>query len=74
MNIPVNFELYNQATVFQGSSQLLCRNLYLSLPESERATACQRCGTCEERCPQHLSVADLLQRTGEHFAGPNRPA
>ena len=74
VNIPVNFELYNQATVFQGSSQLLCRNLYLSLPESERATACERCGTCEERCPQHLSVADLLERTGEHFAVPNRPA
>jgi len=68
VNIPVNFELYNQATVFQGSSRLLCRNLYLSLPESELATACERCGTCEDRCPQHLPVADLLQRTGEHFA------
>lgn len=74
VNIPVNFELYNQATVFQGSSQLLCRNLYQGLRESERATACERCGTCEERCPQHLPVADLLQRTGEHFAGPNQPA
>lgn len=71
VNIPVNFELYNQATVYQGNSQLLCRNLYLSLPESERATACERCGTCEERCPQHLSVADLLERTGEYFAGLN---
>lgn len=74
VNIPVNFELYNQATVFQGSSRLLCRNLYLSLPESERATACERCGTCEDRCPQHLPVADLLQRTGEHFAAASQPA
>lgn len=74
VNIPVNFELYNQAAVFQGSSQLLCRNLYLSLPESERATACERCGTCEDHCPQHLSVADLLARTGGHFAGLRPPA
>ena len=74
VNIPLNFELYNQATVFQGSSQVLCRNLYLSLPESERATACERCGTCEERCPQHLPVADLLQRAGERFASSNGPA
>jgi predicted aldo/keto reductase-like oxidoreductase len=74
VNIPVNFELYNQATVFQGSSQLLCRNLYLNLPAAARATACGRCGTCEERCPQHLAVADLLERTGEHFAGRTQPA
>jgi uncharacterized protein len=67
VNIPLNFELYNQATVFEGSSRLLCRNLYLGLPESERAAACEQCGTCEERCPQHLAVADLLGRVGEHF-------
>ncbi|NLF68467.1 MAG: aldo/keto reductase [Candidatus Anammoximicrobium sp.] len=73
VNIPVNFELYNQATVFQGSSRLLCRNLYLSLPESERADACARCGTCEDRCPQHLPVAELLQRTSEHFAAADGP-
>lgn len=67
VNIPLNFELYNQATVFEGSSRLLCRNLYLGLPESERAAACEQCGTCEERCPQHLAVADLLGRIGKHF-------
>jgi predicted aldo/keto reductase-like oxidoreductase len=67
VNIPLNFELYNQATVFEGSSRLLCRNLYLGLPESERAAACEQCGTCGERCPQHLAVADLLGRVGECF-------
>jgi len=66
VNIPLNFELYNQATVYEGSSRLLCRNLYLSLPESQRAAACEHCGTCEDRCPQHLAVAELLERvTGE---------
>jgi len=68
VNIPLNFELYNQATVFEGSSRSLCRNLYLGLPESERAAACEQCGTCEERCPQHLAVADLLGRVDECFA------
>jgi predicted aldo/keto reductase-like oxidoreductase len=68
VNIPLNFELYNQATVFEGSSRALCRNLYLGLPESERAAACEQCGTCEERCPQHLAVADLLGRVDECFA------
>lgn len=65
--IPANFSLYNQATVFQGSTQGLCRNLYLSLSEAERATACVSCGTCEDRCPQQLPIADLLGRVRQQF-------
>jgi uncharacterized protein len=68
VQIPLNFELYNQAAVYQGSSRLLCRNLYLSLPESQRAAACDECRTCEDRCPQHLVIPELLQRVREHFA------
>jgi uncharacterized protein len=67
VRIPLNFQWYNQAAVYQGSSRLLCRNLYLSLPESERAAACDGCRTCEERCPQHLAIPDLLQNVREHF-------
>ncbi len=35
VNIPLNFELYNDATVYRGNSALLCRNLYHGLEESE---------------------------------------
>jgi uncharacterized protein len=68
VNIPLNFDLYNQAAIYQGSTRLLCRNLYLGLPESERAAACEQCGTCEDRCPQHLAIRELLARVDEHFA------
>jgi predicted aldo/keto reductase-like oxidoreductase len=68
VNIPFDFELYNQAAVYQGSSRLLCRNLYVSLPESERAAACEQCGTCEDRCPQQLAIRELLARVDRHFA------
>jgi predicted aldo/keto reductase-like oxidoreductase len=67
VNIPVNFELYNQATVLKGSSTLLCRNLYLSLAENERAAACFDCHTCEDRCPQHLAIPELLVRVRDQF-------
>jgi predicted aldo/keto reductase-like oxidoreductase len=67
VDIPLNFELFNQATVLQGSSAQLCRNLYLSLPEAVRATACEECGRCEERCPQHLAVRELLPQIGRHL-------
>jgi hypothetical protein len=67
VNIPVNFELYNNATVFEGSSIVLCRNLYNSLPETERATACVSCGSCEEKCPQGIEIGKMLGRVRKQF-------
>jgi uncharacterized protein len=67
VNIPLNFELYNEATLFQGSTVVLCRNLYHGLPESERAAACQACGACEQRCPQGLEIGRLLEDVTRHF-------
>jgi len=67
VNIPLNFELYNESTVFQGSSVVLCRNLYLGLPESQRAAACQACGNCEELCPQGIDVSKLMPDVDNHF-------
>ena len=67
INIPLNFELFNSATLFKGSSQLLCRNLYQGLPDSERAEACEDCGTCEDRCPQTIEVGKLMKHVAEEF-------
>jgi len=67
VNIPLNFELFNNATVFKGSSKTLCRNLYNGLPESERAKACEECGTCEEQCPQGIEIGNLMERVAEEF-------
>jgi predicted aldo/keto reductase-like oxidoreductase len=67
VNVPLNFQLYNDATVFRGNSTALCRNLYLGLPEDERAQTCEACGTCEDICPQGIAVGTQLQRVAEHF-------
>ncbi|MFI5380812.1 MAG: aldo/keto reductase [Tepidisphaerales bacterium] len=67
VDIPVNFELYNNATVFQGNSVGLCRNLYLSLPEGQRAAACIDCAICEERCPQHIVVSEMMPKVAAAF-------
>ena len=67
VDIPVNLELYNHATVFQGSPVVLCRNLYYSLPEAQRASACADCGQCEERCPQQIPIRSSLDRVQEQF-------
>jgi predicted aldo/keto reductase-like oxidoreductase len=70
VQIPVNFELYNNATLYQGNTVTLCRNLYASLPESARAGACVACGTCEERCPQQIPVGAMMERVRQHFSLP----
>jgi hypothetical protein len=68
VNIPVNFELFNNATVFKGGSVMLCRNLYDSMPEAERAKACLACGTCEEKCPQGIEIGKMMRQVQEQFA------
>jgi predicted aldo/keto reductase-like oxidoreductase len=70
VDIPRNFELHNQAFVFGGSSVGLCRNLYLGLSESERAQACEQCGTCEEACPQQIKISQRLPEVAQAFAAP----
>ena len=67
MNIPVNFELYNNATVFQGNSITLCRNMYQFLPEAEKAKSCIACGACEEKCPQGIEISKMMERVREQF-------
>lgn len=68
VNIPLNFDLSNQAKVYQGNPITLCRNLYHGLPENQRAAACESCGRCEELCPQNLEISSLLGQVAKQFA------
>lgn len=67
VDIPVNFELYNNATLFKGSPTALCKNLYMFLPASQRASACVQCGACEARCPQQIAIPEKLQAVQKQF-------
>ncbi len=40
VNIPLNFEYYNDAKTFGGNAASLSKNLYLDAPENTRASAC----------------------------------
>ena len=68
VDIPGNFELYNNATVQKGSSFGLCKNLYAMQPETRRAAACVQCGQCEEHCPQSIPISQWMPRVDEKFA------
>ena len=49
------------------SSTILCRNLYNSLPDTERAAACQQCGICDEKCPQQIEISQIMGRVEQEF-------
>jgi len=66
VEIPVNLQLYNDATVFGGSFGL-CKNLYRGLPDTRRAEFCVACGTCEELCPQQIEIGAWMRRVEEKF-------
>jgi hypothetical protein len=68
VDIPLNFELYNSAAVYKGNTASLSRNLFYAMPEAQRSTACQECGTCEEKCPQRIPIMEKLKSVGKHFA------
>jgi len=65
VNIPRNFELYNNA--FQSGAFEDAHRQYLALPEEEKASSCLECGDCEEKCPQGLAIPDLLNKVVQAF-------
>ncbi len=71
VNIPTCFELYNNFHVFgdKRNARLwyLGRMYDLFNEESSNASLCQNCGACEEACPQHLPIQELLKDVVEVF-------
>jgi len=68
VDIPVNFEAYNNAIAFPENATL-SRNLYAFLTPEHRAGHCAECGQCEEKCPQHLPIRKHLQTVAKHLGG-----
>ncbi len=60
VNIPYNFELLNNVTMYDDLVASKGRYLYLMQPEN-RAEACVECGKCETVCPQNISIREMLK-------------
>lgn len=59
VNIPENFEIYNNFIMYGYLQEALWEYEYLK--EEERASNCKECGECEEKCPQNLTIRELLK-------------
>lgn len=64
--IPAVFEYMNYLRVYGLGD--LARRQYAALKEHD-ATGCQECGTCEDKCPQHLDIRRQLREAHDALAG-----
>ncbi|MFA6472697.1 MAG: aldo/keto reductase [Candidatus Latescibacterota bacterium] len=68
VNIPRNFELYNDAVIYDNPEAP--RMTYMRfLDEKERANVCIQCRICEEKCPQKIVISELLSKVHSALAG-----
>jgi predicted aldo/keto reductase-like oxidoreductase len=60
VDIPLNFSLYNDMFMFRNPEVNVLLYSELISPE-RRASACIECGKCEEQCPQHIQIQEVLK-------------
>ena len=66
VNIPQNFRIWNDLSMY-GNVNRTRQAYFKELEESARADQCQKCGKCEEVCPQSLSIRENLEAAAKEM-------
>ena len=61
VNIPANFELYNEAFLHEDVPGSRFK-YQIFIPEPARADVCVACHECEERCPQKIPITEWMAK------------
>jgi predicted aldo/keto reductase-like oxidoreductase len=64
INIPEIIDLRNQATMFESKESV---SFSIRMFVRPQPSACVACKTCEEKCPQHLPIADIMAESAAMF-------
>jgi uncharacterized protein len=63
VDIPKNFRIFNYARVYGLTDW--AKAMYARMDPAKRADACVRCGECEPKCPNKISIMDQLDEVEE---------
>jgi len=66
INIPGLFQAYNNVIQF-GDNVVSRRSYGNAVRDCGLASSCVSCGMCEEQCPQHLEIRELLKDVAKMF-------
>jgi predicted aldo/keto reductase-like oxidoreductase len=72
VNIPIIFEFYNSAHMFGNHKRSKMMYLFFlsgALADPAYASMCERCGECEDACPQKLPIQTTLEKIANEFEG-----
>ena len=67
IRIPDIFSAYNSLEAFHNWNSRFYYNGVITGNGHGKASECLECGMCEEVCPQHLPIRDLLKTAAEAF-------
>ena len=65
IDIPEVMDQYNQWHIYHSVRE--SRRQYGFLKKGSRPTDCIDCKACEEQCPQHLPISDIMREMGDTF-------
>jgi predicted aldo/keto reductase-like oxidoreductase len=70
VDIPHIFALYNE--YFMKNRDTIIKQKYNdTMPPEHRARKCIKCGDCEDKCPQHLPIRNILTKASYLFEPEN---
>ncbi len=67
IDIPSLFKRKNELKQFPGQEEGIRRRYERIVSKGGKASDCIECGQCEEACPQHLPIRELLKGTAAVF-------
>jgi predicted aldo/keto reductase-like oxidoreductase len=72
VDIPRVFSIYNHYRLVQpsnpGMADIVFRNTYRTLTDSEKAVSCVSCGACVSLCPQGIEIPNFMKEITEFAA------
>ena len=67
IEIPEFFDVYNAKKAYNNPRSKRFYEFLAS--KGGKPSDCLKCGMCEDVCPQHLPIRDLLEKVAEEFEG-----